>query len=139
MQPTGYRWRMPDMPKFEKPPAELVARFGEVLDRVGTPETTRKPMFGHPCAWVGGNMATGLFASSWWVRLPPHELAAVLESGEAKPMQVMPGREMKGYAVMPDDVVDDDSKVDAWVARALAYTATLPPKQPKPPKPRTSR
>ena len=43
----------------------------------------------------------------------------------------MPGREMKGYAVMPDDVVADDARVDDWVGRALAYTATMPPKEPK--------
>ena len=122
---------MPDMPKFEKPPAELVDRFNEVLDRLATPETTRKPMFGHPCAWVGGNMATGLFAEHWWVRLPPDELAAVLASGEAHTFSVMPGREMKGYAVMPEDVVADDRQVDDWVGRALAYTATMPPKEPK--------
>ena len=122
---------MPDLPKFEKSPPELVARFGEVLDRVATPDTIRKPMFGYPCAWVGGNMATGLFATSWWVRLPPDELVAALASGEAHTFQVMPGREMKGYAVMPDEVVADDGRVDAWVGRALAYTATLPPKEPK--------
>ena len=122
---------MPDMPKFEKSSPELVARFGEVLDRVATPETTRKPMFGYPCAWVGGNMATGLFAQHWWVRLPPDELAAVLASGEAHTFSVMPGREMKGYAAMPDGVVADDRQVDAWVGRALAYTATMPPKEPK--------
>ena len=123
---------MPDMPKFEKPPSALVARFEEVLDRVATPETTRRPMFGHPCAWVGGNMATGLFAAHWWVRLPPDELASVLESGRATTFQVMPGRDMQGYAVMPADVVADDRQVDDWVGRSLAYTATLPPKEQKP-------
>ena len=123
------------MPKFEKPPAELVARFDEVLDRIATPETTRKPMFGHPCAWVGGNMATGLFAAHWWVRLPPEELERVLASGEATTFQVMPGRDMKGYAVMPAEVVADNAKVEDWVGRGLAYTATLPPKEPKARKP----
>jgi hypothetical protein len=122
---------MPEMPKFEKSSPELVARFGEVLDRVATPDTSRKPMFGYPCAWVGGNMATGLFAEHWWVRLPPDELAAVLASGEAHTFSVMPGREMKGYAVMPAEVVADNREVDDWVGRALAYTATLPPKEPK--------
>jgi hypothetical protein len=122
---------MPDMPRFEKSPPELVARFGEVLDRVAPPDTSRRPMFGYPCAWVGGNMATGLFATSWWVRLPPDELAAVLASGEAHTLQVMPGREMKGYAVMPEEVVASDERVDDWVGRALAYTATMPPKEPK--------
>ena len=126
-----YGQLVPEIPKFEKSSPELVARFGEVLDRVATPDTSRRPMFGYPCAWVGGNMATGLFAQHWWVRLPPDELARVLASGEATTFQVMPGREMKGYAVMPDAVVADDRQVDDWVRRALAYTATLPPKEPK--------
>ena len=117
------------MPKFEKSPPELVERFGAVLDRVATPETTRRPMFGYPCAWVGGNMATGLFSGSWWVRLPPERLEAVLASGQARPMEVMPGRGMKGYAVMPDEVVADDAEVKAWVGEALAYTASLPAKK----------
>ena len=119
------------MPKFEKPPVELVDRFNVVVDRLAGPEVTRRPMFGHPCAWVGGNMATGLFATSWWVRLPPDRLDAVLASGEASTFQVMPGREMRGYAAMPTEVVEDDARVEAWVSEALAYTATLPPKEPK--------
>ncbi len=120
---------MPDMPKFEKSSPELVGRFGEVLDRVGTPDTTRRQMFGYPCAWVGGNMASGLFAQSWWVRLSPERLAAVLASGEGRTFEVMPGRAMKGYAALPDEVVADDSQIDAWVSEALAYTATLPAKK----------
>lgn len=120
-----------EMPAFTKSPPELVDRFTAVLDRVATPDTTRRPMFGYPCAWVGGNMATGLFADSWWVRLPPDRLEQVLASGEARPMEVMPGRGMKGYATMPEAVVADDAAVEAWVGEALAYTASLPPKEPK--------
>jgi hypothetical protein len=123
---------MPELPKFEKPAPELVDRFNAVVDRVASPEVTRRPMFGHPCAWVGGNMATGLFAQHWWVRLPPDELAERLAAGQATTFQVMPGRDMRGYAVMPQAVVTDDAEVDAWVRRALAHTATLPEKQPKP-------
>ena len=122
---------MSSKPAFERPAPELVARFNEVVDRVASPEVTRRPMFGHPCAWVGGNMATGLFAQQWWVRLPPDELAARLASGEATTFQVMPGRDMQGYAVMPKAVIDADGDVDAWVRRALDYTGTLPEKQPK--------
>ena len=122
---------MPDTPKFEKPPVALVERFETVLGRVAGPEVTRRPMFGHPCAWVGGNMATGLFADKWWVRLSPERLAEVLASGEGTTFSVMPGREMKGYAVMSEARVDDDSAVDAWVREALAYTASMPPKEPK--------
>ena len=40
----------------------------------------------------------------------------------------MPGRGMKGYAAMSDAILADERRVDAWVAEALDYTATLPPK-----------
>jgi hypothetical protein len=119
---------MPGMPKFEKPAPELVAAFGAAVDRAARSDVGRKPMFGHPCAWIGGNMATGLFAQQWWVRLPPDRLAAVLASGEATTFEVMPGRAMKAYAVMPRNVVDDDATLDAWLREAFDYTATLPPK-----------
>jgi hypothetical protein len=119
------------MPTFQKPPAALVERFETVVGRVAGPEVTRRPMFGHPCAWVGGHMATGLFADKWWVRLSPERLAEVLGSGEATTFSVMPGRAMQGYAVMSAARVADDAAVDAWVREALDYTATLPPKEPK--------
>jgi hypothetical protein len=122
---------VPDVPTFEKPPQALVERFEEVVGRLAGPEVTRRPMFGHPCAWIGGNMATGLFADHWWVRLSPDRLRAVLDAGQATTFSVMPGRAMKGYAVMPPADVADDARVDAWVTEALAYTASMPPKEPK--------
>lgn len=117
------------MPKFEKSPPELVARFGVVLDRVGGPEVTRRPMFGYPCAWVGGQMASGLFARTWWVRLSPDRLLEVHANGDGGPFEVMPGRAMKSYAAMSDAVLADDARVEALVREALDYTATLPPKK----------
>jgi TfoX/Sxy family transcriptional regulator of competence genes len=120
---------MPERPKFDKSPPELVQRFNEVMDRVGSPEIERRKMFGYPVAFVGGNMATGLHSSNWFVRLPEERLSAVLASGDGRPFEVMPGRPMKGYAVLPETIVADDSAIDAWVGRALAFTATLPPKK----------
>jgi TfoX/Sxy family transcriptional regulator of competence genes len=120
---------MPPMPKFEKPAPELVEHFNEAVGRVGRADVTRRPMFGHPCAWIGGNMATGLFAQSWWVRLPPERLTAVLASGEASPFEVMPGRAMKEYAVMPQTVVNDEAALDSWLRVAFDFTATLPRKK----------
>lgn len=119
---------MPGLPKFQKSAPELVERFGAAVERAGRADVTRKQMFGYPCAWVGGNMATGLFAQSWWVRLAPERLAAVIEAGEAAPFEVMPGRPMKGYAVMAPGVVADETTLDAWLREAFDYTATLPPK-----------
>lgn len=88
-------------------------------------------MFGHPCAWVGGNIATGLFADHWWVRPSPERVDEALDSRGFTTFSVMPGRVMRGYAVMPASIVADDAQVDAWISEALAYTATLPLKEPK--------
>lgn len=122
---------MSGMPRFQKSSPELIERFNAAVERAARPDVTRSQMFGYPCAWIGGNMATGLFAQSWWVRLPPDRLAAVLASGEASPFEVMPGRSMKGYAVMPESVTSDGAAIDAWLREAFDYTARLPTRKTK--------
>ncbi len=117
------------MPPFTKSPPALIERFSAVLDRTATPAVDRRLMFGYPCAFVGGNMATGLFAGQWWVRVPADQLAEMLESGEGRPFEPMPGRPMRGYVVLAEEAVADDARIDAWVGRALAFSGTLPPKE----------
>lgn len=115
------------MPTFEKSSAALVARFDEAAAH--HPAAERRKMFGYPALFVGGNLATGLFAETWMVRLSPDDLAAVLELPGAAPFAPMPGRTMTGYATLPADVVADDDSLDAWVERALAFAASLPAKR----------
>ena len=118
-----------EMPKFVKSSPALVSRFQAVLDRHEAPDLTRKPMFGYPCAWVNGNMATGLFAEQWWVRVDEADREALLALPGAHPFEVMPGKAMGRYVVMPDDVAADDRAVDGWIAKAIAFTRTVPPKK----------
>lgn len=47
----------------------------------------------------------------------------------AAPFAPMPGRTMKDWVVLPKAVVADDEALDAWVARAGAFAASLPPKR----------
>lgn len=121
---------MPDreMPSFTKSPPALVERFAAVLDR--HPEADRKQMFGYPAAFVGGNMATGLFADRWTVRLADDEIAAALAAG-AEPFEPMPGRPMKSFVAIPAADVADDARIDEWVGRGLATAAAMPPKEQK--------
>ena len=113
------------MPTFSKSPPELVERFSAVLD--GYPDAVRKKMFGYPAAFVGGNMATGLFADHWVVRLPDGEIAAAREAG-AGPFEPMPGKPMKAFVVIPAADVDDDAAIRRWVERGLAHAASMPAK-----------
>ena len=43
----------------------------------------------------------------------------------------MPGRPMKGYALIPDDVMADEDRLTATLAKAVAFTAAMPPKEKK--------
>lgn len=113
------------MPTFERSPAELVDRFGRILDRF--PEAERRKMFGYPAAFVGGNLATGLFADTWMIRLPEAGLAEVKAIGGTD-FSPMAGRPMRGYVVLPAAVVADDAAIEGWVRRALEFAATLPTK-----------
>jgi TfoX/Sxy family transcriptional regulator of competence genes len=115
------------VPTFEKSPPELVDRFGTVATRF--PQAERRKMFGYPALFVGGNLATGLFADSWMVRLGPDDLQELLAVPGAGPFSPMPGRTMSGYATLPPDVVADDARLDAWLARAIAFAGSLPAKR----------
>lgn len=120
---------MPEKPKFTKSSAELVARFNAVMDRLAAPDITRRPMFGYPCAWIGGNMLTGLFAEDWWVRLSEPDRERLLGLPGARPFEVMPGRSMGRYVVLPADVVASDDEVVSWLAKAIDVTRAMPPKK----------
>lgn len=117
-----------EMPSFRKSPPELVARFGEVLDR--HPEAERRQMFGYPAAFVGGNMATGLFADTWIVRLPEEELTTARARG-ARDFEPMPGRPMTGFYAIPTSDMADDDAIDGWVAQGVEMAASMPPKERK--------
>ena len=114
------------MPPLEKSPPELIERFDAVATRF--PEAQRRKMFGYPALFVGGNLTTGLFADRWMIRLPDDDRAELLELPGAAPFEPARGRLMKGYAVLPPDVVADDAAVDGWLRRAIAYVQTLPAK-----------
>jgi hypothetical protein len=114
------------MPSFSKSPPELVERFSAVLDRYPTAE--RKKMFGYPAAFVGGNMATGLFADQWVVRLPDDEIEEARNAGAGE-FEPMPGRPMKAFVVIPKSEVGDDAAITRWVERGLAHATSMPPKK----------
>jgi TfoX N-terminal domain len=113
-------------PSFTKSPPELVERFAAVL--ADYPDAQRKRMFGYPAAFVGGNMATGLFADSWIVRLPDAEIEAAKAAG-AGPFEPMPGKPMKAFVTIPPGDVDDDAAIRRWVVRGLALAASMPAKK----------
>lgn len=119
---------MADRPKFTKSSPEIVERFSAAIVRLGAPDVTLRKMFGYPCAWIGGNMTTGLFGDEWWVRVDEPDRDQVLALG-GHPFAPMPGKAMGRYVVLPDAVVADDPQLDAWLQKAVEFTRTVPPKK----------
>jgi TfoX/Sxy family transcriptional regulator of competence genes len=86
-----------------------------------------KAMFGNLGAFVNGNMFAGLFGSSVGVKLPEDELAQLAAeegSGPFGPSE----RPMGGYVALPPAYVADPSLAEPWVAKAVEYVSTMPPK-----------
>ncbi len=117
------------MPKMEKSPPELVARFDTVAAEY--PHATRRLTFGYPCLYVGGNMVSGLFGSSWHVKLGAEERSELEAIPGSAPFEPMPGRPMTGFTLLPPSIIEDDEAIRQWIQRALDYGETLPPKVPK--------
>jgi TfoX/Sxy family transcriptional regulator of competence genes len=114
------------MPKFTRPPEELVALFGHAV--AGLPEVETRKMFGYPAAFVHGQMFTCLFQGSMIVRLSERDRATFSGEHGARMFEPMPGKPMREYAAVPADVLASPKSLESWLRRAHAYAASLPPK-----------
>ena len=113
---------------WEKSPDEHAAALDAALP--ADPRVERRKMFGYPCAFVNSNMFAGLHQQSLIVRLPEGERARLLQEPGAEVFEAMPGRPMREYVAVPPGMIRDGPTLAAWVGRAFAYGAGLPPKAP---------
>src|SRR6476659_1232121 len=125
------------MPGFSKSPPALVERFESITAEY--PGAQRRPTFGYPCLYVGGNMVSGLFQSSWHVRRGAAETAELVAIEGSAPFEPMPGRPMTGFTLLAPSIVEDDVAIRRWVERAIAFGVTMPPKVAKPKKAAASK
>ena len=114
---------------WRKSDPERVAQFHDTVAGIEGLEVRK--MFGYPAGFVGGYMAAGLHQDAFIVRLPEEEGAARLADGWEQ-FEPMPGRPMRGFVVLPEDVRDDPDEARRWTERAVAHVRTMPPKEPKP-------
>jgi TfoX/Sxy family transcriptional regulator of competence genes len=96
------------------------------------PRVRTVQMFGATAATVNGRLFGGLFARSAMVRLDPDGQREALALDGAEPFDPMGNkRVMADTVLLPETIMDEPDELRQWLARALAYTATLPPKQKK--------
>ena len=116
---------------WRKPQADLVQLLHDVIPESQAP-VEFKPMFGGPCYWTGGNMFAAVHQESLFARLDEKDRAELLAQPGAHLFEPMEGRPMKEYVVFPDALLTDRDALRGWMARGLAYAASLPPKEKKP-------
>lgn len=120
------------MTPWQKPDATLVQLLDETIATLEFDEPVDyRPMFGCPAYFTGGNMFAGVWQDTVMLRLPESERSAATAAG-ARPFEPMPGRVMKEYVALPATLVVDRAAAAAWVQKAAAYAASLPPKAKKP-------
>jgi TfoX/Sxy family transcriptional regulator of competence genes len=118
MQPGG-------MPK---PSERAKSHFQELVP--AEPAVSLRPMFGNLAGFVNGNMFTGLFGESLFVRVSDRDRDELLAEGGSD-FAPMPGRPMRGYVVVPEGWAGRPDATRTWISRALEQTRALPAKQPK--------
>ena len=115
---------------WTKSPQGLVDLFGVSLP--DAPGLERRKMFGHPAAFVNGNMFAGLFQDVAFARLPPSLQAELEREHGARHFEPMPGRPMRAYTALPDEAIEDEERFGQLLSAAFAFASALPPKAKKP-------
>lgn len=121
---------------WTKPPKGLVDLFALSLPE--GPGLERRQMFGCPCAFVNGNLFAGILQDEAWARLPPSLREAMDAECGLRALEPMPGRPMRAYVVLPEQIVEDEIRYAEILRAAYAFTSALPPKVRKARKPRKS-
>ena len=91
------------------------------------PNVTTRPMFGNLAGFVNGNMFCGLFGEDLFVRVSEDDQAKVRKQG-GRPFEVMPGRAMTGYVMVPAGWQRQPDATRAWIVTALSWSRAQPAK-----------
>jgi TfoX/Sxy family transcriptional regulator of competence genes len=92
------------------------------------PELAEKSMFGGKGFMRNGNMAIGTTAKgALLIRIDPARQADALARSGAYEMHMGP-RPMAGFIAVDPETLTDEAALRGWIAYALTYAETLPPK-----------
>jgi TfoX/Sxy family transcriptional regulator of competence genes len=114
---------------------ELAERVREQLAPLAEPVELK--MFGGLAFMVNNHMACGVIGDELMVRVGRDGHEAALAAG-AREMDFT-GKSMAGFVIAGGPLVADDDDLSRWVTGGVDYARSLPPKKPKPAKPRRSQ
>ena len=112
--------------KWLKPSPQLLETFEHLLPK--TAGVDRRQMFGYPCGFFNGVWFMGCYQENDLVlRLSDQDRQEFLALPEARQFEPMPGRAMREFVMVPQWMFDDEPQLQAWIAKSLEYSLTLPP------------
>lgn len=103
--------------------------YDTILPTEGKIET--RSMFGGLGSFVNGNMFAGALGTKIFLRLPDADRRALLREPGGGPFEPVKGHAMAEYATVPAGWVGNAERVRPWMAKSLAFAATLPAKKGK--------
>ncbi|NQU38154.1 MAG: TfoX/Sxy family protein [Actinobacteria bacterium] len=107
---------------YDEALADRVLAEVEVLEDIRS-----RKMFGGLAVMWQGNMLAGVMGDQLMVRVGADRYEALLAEPGAAPMDFT-GRPMRGILVVAPDVLSTADELSVWIARALTFVGTLPPK-----------
>ena len=126
---SAYTRAMGFKKKWRKSPPALVELFDSILPE--GPGIERRQMFGYPCAFLNGNMFTGLHQENMILRLAESDRQVLCQQHGAELFQPF-GKDrkmtMREYVALPRVVMDDPAALERWLVKSLHYVSSLPPK-----------
>jgi hypothetical protein len=109
---------------------ELGDRVRDALPDDVMPQVTERKMFGGLAFMLNGNMFVGIVGDELMARLGPERGDAALTQPHVREMDFS-GRPMRGMVFIAPEALAG-KKLNSWVADAISFAATLPPKEKKP-------
>ena len=113
---------------WRKAPQELVSFLEEASRNVEGSE--KRMMVGFPAYFINGNMFLAAHQANLVLRLGEGDRDVLLSSGEAfARFEPMPGRVMREYLAVPEEIYKDRTRFDTLLDRSSAYVRGLPAKE----------
>jgi hypothetical protein len=103
----------------------LAFRIEELLEEV--PGLVTKKMFGGIGYLINGNMLCGVFQHDLIVRLSVTDYREALQKPYTRKFDIT-GREMRGWLLVNPDGTSEEEDLRVWIAAALLFNSSLPPK-----------
>ena len=111
---------------WKKAPEKLVDFLSDMLNDV---ECQKRMMFGYPAYFIKGNMFIAAHQDNLIVRVSKEAKEGLKKQyrgvGEFEPI---PGRVMKEYLVIPEDVYRNEEEFTKLLEMSLEYVSSMPPK-----------